>query len=127
MFEIVKPIWKNTNVLNHNKLKTKSVFNYLYNYSFVRNRSHLAMAQAAPLIDSSEGYGGQDVCGRCGKRVYFAEQAMGGGNVSTCREQGGGNVSTCQLSIYKLRNNGDLLAAESNNCTSLYINCLTFV
>ncbi|XP_060074511.1 muscle LIM protein Mlp84B-like [Ylistrum balloti] len=47
------------------------------------NVSRLAMAQAAPLIEGNiqqSKYGGAELCGRCGKQVYFAEQVIGGGN-----------------------------------------------
>ena len=44
--------------------------------------SSLAQAQAAPLIDGGGSrFGGGDVCGTCGKAVYFAEQALGGNKV----------------------------------------------
>lgn len=49
-----------------------------------QNVSQLAMAQAAPLLDNNTQkpkYGGADICGRCGKQVYFAEQVIGGGNI----------------------------------------------
>ncbi|KAK3103841.1 hypothetical protein FSP39_022365 [Pinctada imbricata] len=45
------------------------------------NVSHLAQAQAAPLVNGSNGappkksWGGTDACPRCGKAVYFAEEA----------------------------------------------------
>ena len=52
--------------------------------AFCRNVSSLAQAQAAPLIDDGiSKFGGGDMCGHCGKSVFFAEQALGGNKV--CR------------------------------------------
>lgn len=60
------------------------IYFFLLNFFFFklrfltfRNVSHLAQAQAAPLMNGRGGsgrFGGGDQCPRCGKQVYFAEE-----------------------------------------------------
>ncbi|KAL3841671.1 hypothetical protein ACJMK2_019785 [Sinanodonta woodiana] len=48
------------------------------------NVSQFAQAQAAPLLENGRGSGGKfgaDICPRCDKAVYFAEQVQGGGRI----------------------------------------------
>lgn len=66
--------------------------NYSYDLIIVcRNVSSYAVAQAAPLLEQDNrrpgNYGSSDMCGRCGKAVFFAEKVMGGGGVSILLEQ----------------------------------------
>lgn len=65
-----------------------------YSYDSIivcRNVSSYAVAQAAPLLEQDNrrpgNYGSSDMCGRCGKAVFFAEKVMGGGGVSILLEQ----------------------------------------
>uniref|UniRef100_K1R5L1 Muscle LIM protein Mlp84B n=1 Tax=Magallana gigas TaxID=29159 RepID=K1R5L1_MAGGI len=50
-----------------------------------QNVSSYAVAQAAPLLEQDNrrpgNYGSSDMCGRCGKAVFFAEKVMGGGGI----------------------------------------------
>ena len=52
---------------------------------FFRNVSHLAQAQATPLIKTgftnNKVQGGGDTCPRCHNKVYFAEKVIGAGQV----------------------------------------------
>ncbi|KAJ8299432.1 hypothetical protein KUTeg_023492 [Tegillarca granosa] len=47
------------------------------------NVSEYSKAQAAPSLmenGNASKFGGAEICGRCGKAVYFAEKVVGGGN-----------------------------------------------